>query len=395
MPHTTRMSYKAKWLATAGADGAGNQVGRLQRCHRDVEIARAEVRAVRQAHIGLTEKHMTLAGALQDAAAVCNEFLDMGVLSFKPIRTEINIESVADIVMAATAIVTQMADRFGLVCAGLEEISGNGETDGTVAELRSEAEALNTLVTRAARPGRPRDLDTSKIMVAGKRLKFESLSPIDESPRWTLIPDEDTDESTPPRGRARQGRVGTHSPDVSIPAAADPRGRIESGLPASVRDTPATTRPTPIPPVPPRSNWPQFARRQTPHTEASLSAEKGKERATRPVSRSRSSTPSAGTAASSQQLPRSRPGVSGGSDLDYRAEIALLDDVDWETVRASLSRTDQLTVRGLRPADLASLVVDDPSPGASRLREASVKARLRKALQSVSAVKKKKTQQST
>jgi len=393
MPHTTRMSYKAKWLATAGADGAGTQAGRLQRCHRDVEIARAEVRAVRQAHIGLTEKHMTLAGALQDAAAVCNEFLDMGVLSFKPIRTEINIESVADIVMAATAVVTQMADRFGLVCAGLEEISGNGETDGTVAELRSEVEALNTLVTRAARPGRPRDLDTSKIMVAGKRLKFESLSPIDESPRWTLVPDEDTDESTPPRGRVRRDRTGTHSPEVSVSAAADSRGRVESESPASVHHIPATTQPGPIPLRPPMSNWPQFAQRPAPHTEASSSTEKGKERAIRPVSRSRSSTPSTGTATASQQLPRSRPGVSGGPDLDYRAEIALLDDVDWETVRASLSRTDQLTVRGLRPADLASLIVDDPSPGASRLRGASVKARLRKALRSVSAVK--KTQQST
>jgi hypothetical protein len=393
MPHTTRMSYKAKWLATAGADGAGNQAGRLQRCHRDVEIARAEVRAVRQAHIGLTEKHMTLAGALQDAAAVCNEFLDMGVLSFKPIRTEINIESVADIVMAATAVVTQMADRFGLVCAGLEEISGVGETGGTVAELRSEVEALNTLVTRAARPGRPRDLDTSKIMVAGKRLKFESLSPIDESPRWTLIPDEDTHESTPPRGRARRDGTGTHSPEGSVPAAAVSRGRVESGSPASVRDTSATTQPGSVPLRLPKSNWPQFAQRPAPRTEASSSTEKGKERAIRPVSRSRSSTPIAGTATASQQLPRSLPGASGGPDLDYRAEIALLDDVDWETVRASLSRTDQLTVRGLRPADLASLVVDDPSPSASRLRGASVKARLRKALQSVSAVK--KTQQST
>jgi hypothetical protein len=393
MPHTTRMSYKAKWLATTGADGMGSQAGRLQRCRRDIEIARTEVRAVRQAHIGLTEKHMTLAGALQDAAAVCNEFLDMGVLSFQPIRTEINIESVADIVMAATAIVTQMADRFGLVCAGLEEISGNDETDGTVAELRSEVEALNTLVTRAARPGRPRDLDTSKIMVAGKRLKFESLSPIDESPRWTLIPDEGTDESALPRGRARRDGDRTRSPEVSAPAAVDPRGHVELRSPPSVRDAPATTRPGPVPPGPPRSNWPQFAQRPTPRTEASSSTEKGKERATRSVSRSRPSTPSTGAATASRQLPRSRPGASDESDLDYRAEVALLDDVDWETVRASLSRTDQLTVRGLGPADLASLVVDDPSLGASRLRGASVKARLRKALQSVSAVK--KTQQLT
>lgn len=389
MPHTTRMSYKAKWLAASSVDGTGDQAGRLQRCRRDVDAAMAEVRAMRRVHTGLAEKHMTLAGALQDAAAVCNEFLDIGVLSFNPVRTQINIESAADIVMAATAIVTQMADRFGLVCAGLEEIMGDGDTDGAVKELRTEVEALSVLMTRTTRPGRPRDLDTSRIAVAGKRLKFESLTPVDESPRWTLVPDADEVADTAHRGRTQQGKVGTGVPGTSTEAEPTPVQRTESasGPSAAERSVRAGSRPSPTPPGQPQSLWPSFEHRSDARTGSSPGARKGKERATLSKSRSRSSTPGSGVTSIAR---RSRPLAEGAPSrpgIDYRAEIALLDDVDWENVRASLSRTDQLTVRGLGPADLASLVIDDPQPRASHLRGASVTARLRSALRAVSAVK--------
>jgi hypothetical protein len=389
MPHTTRMSYKAKWLAVAGMKGMGDQAGRLQRCQRDIEAAKADVRAMRQAHVGLAEKHMTLAGALQDAAAVCNEFLDVGILSFKPVQAKINIESAADIVMAATAIVTQMADRFGLVCAGLEEIAGDNDTDGTIAALREEIEGLSSIVTRSARPGRPRDLDTSRIVVAGKRLKFEALSPINESPRWGLISDEDTDAATAPRGRTSQSEAKASSPAVSADAAVESEAHVgtTSGFSAVERRTSSTARPGPLPSRPPQSLWPSFERGSGSRAGASPSPGKGKERVTLPASRSRSSTPSKSATAAPQKRPPSPEDVSSRPGVDYRAEIALLDDVDWENVRASLNRTDQLTVRGLGPADLASLVVDDPRPNTARLRGTSVTARLRSALRSVSAVK--------
>jgi len=389
MPHTTRMSYKAKWLAVAGAKGMGDQAGRLQRCQRDIEAAKADVQAMRQAHVGLAEKHMTLAGALQDAAAVCNEFLDVGILSFKPVHAKINIESAADVVMAATAIVTQIADRFGLVCAGLEEIAGDNDTNGTIADLREEIEGLSSIVTRAARPGRPRDLDTSRIVVAGKRLKFEALSPINESPRWGLVSDEGTDAAAAPRGRTQQSDAGAFPPAVSTGSAVESEVRVgtTSGLPTVERGAPSTARPGPLLSRPPHPLWPSFERGSGSRAGASPSPGKGKERVTLSASRSRPSTPSKSITTAPQGRPPSPENVSSRPGVDYRAEIALLDDVDWENVRTSLNRTDQLTVRGLGPADLASLVVDDPRPSTARLRGTSVTARLRSALRSVSAVK--------